>query len=221
MPDMRKFSDAAALRRADGSGRGLQPASPPDLPRGRGAAAIMRTVPRWALLLAGLALVPSACGSGSGKTATTPPPPKRAATPTPTSPPAPDRKLASAGDAAVVRGWADALREGHLERAVRYFAIPSVVSNGTKPIKLSSRDDVRFFNRTLPCGAQVMRVEDSGAYVIARFILTERPGKGQCGSGVGGQASAAFLIRRHHIVQWRRVVEPAPDATPAGPQTDA
>jgi hypothetical protein len=188
MPDMRKFPHAATMRR----------------------------VPRWALLLAGLALVPGGCGSGSSKTATTPPPP-RAATPSPT----PDRKPASASDAAVVRGWADALRQGHLERAVRYFAIPSLVSNGTPPIKLTSRDDVRFFNRTLPCGAKVTRVEDSGAYVIARFVLTERPGKGECGSGVGAQASTAFRIRRRHIVEWRRVVEPAPDATPAGPQTDA
>jgi hypothetical protein len=188
MPDMRKFPHAATMRR----------------------------VPRWALLLAGLALVPSGCGSGSSKTATTPPPP-RAATPAPS----PDRKPASPSDAAVVRGWADALRQGHLERAVRYFAIPSLVSNGTPPIKLTSRDDVRFFNRTLPCGAKVTRVEDSGAYVIARFVLTERPGKGECGSGVGAQASTAFRIRRHHIVEWRRVVEPAPDATPAGPQTDA
>jgi hypothetical protein len=178
----------------------------------------MLAVPRWALLLAGLALVPSACGSGS-RTATTPPPPARTATPTP--PPVPTRKPASAGDTAVVRGWADALRAGELERAVRYFAIPSFVSNGTPPIKLTSRDEVRFFNRTLPCGAKVLKVEDTGTYVVARFRLTERPGKGRCGSGVGGEASTAFLIRRHHIVQWRRVVEPAPDATPAGPQTDA
>jgi hypothetical protein len=184
--------------------------------RRRGTAAIMGSVPRWALLLAGLALVPSACGSGS-KTATTPPPPPRAATPTP--PPVPDRKPASASDTAVVRGWADALRHGHIERAVRYFAIPSIVSNGTAPIKLTSRDDVRFFNRTLPCGAKVLRVEDSGAYVVAKLRLTERPGPGRCGSGVGGEGSKAFPIRRHHIVQWRRVLEPAPDATPTGPQS--
>jgi hypothetical protein len=178
----------------------------------------MRTFPRrlrWALLLAGLALVPSACGSGA-KTATTPPAP-RAAAPAPTA----DAKPAAAGDVAVIRGWADALRHGRLERAVRYFAIPSVVSNGTSPIKLTSRDDVRFFNRTLPCGAKVLRVEDTGAYVVARFVLTERPGNGKCGSGVGGQASTAFRIRGHHIVEWRRVVEPASEATPTGPQTDA
>jgi hypothetical protein len=176
----------------------------------------MRTVPRWALLLAGLALVASGCGSGS-RTATTPPPPKRAATPTP--PAVPERKPAATGDVAVIRGWADALRHGRLERAVRYFAIPSFVSNGTAPIKLTSREDVRFFNRTLPCGAKVLRVEDTGAYLVARFRLTERPGPGVCGAGVGGEASTAFLIRHRHIVQWRRVAEPAPEATPAGPQT--
>ena len=111
---------------------------------------------RWALLFAGLALVPSACGSGS-KTATTPPPP-RAATPSAT----PERTPASERDVAVIRGWADALRRGRVERAVGYFAIPSVVSNGTSPIRLTSRDDVRFFNRTLPCGAKVLHAEDSG-----------------------------------------------------------
>jgi hypothetical protein len=200
---MRKFPHAAALRPAEGS------ASPPDLPRGRGAVAS-------ALLLAALALVPSACGSGS-RTATTPSPPPRAATPAPS----PERRPAAAADVAVIRGWADALRTGRMERAVRYFAIPSFVSNGTSPIKLTSREDVRFFNRTLPCGAKVLRVEDTGAYLVARFRLTERPGPGTCGAGVGNEASTAFLIRRRHIVQWRRVVEPAPEAAPAGPQTSS
>jgi hypothetical protein len=171
-------------------------------------------VTRWALLLAGLALLPTACGSGRQLVKT--PPPKREATPTPAPP---QRKPAAARDVAVIRGWADALRHGHIDRAVRYFAVPSVVSNGTAPIQLTSRDDVRFFNRTLPCGAKVVRVEDTGAYVVARFRLTERPGPGRCGSGVGGEASTAFRIRHRRIVEWLRVVdEPAPDATPA-PQT--
>ena len=170
-------------------------------------------MPRRALLLAGLALTASGCGSDH-KHAKTPPAPKRAATP----PPAPASKPAAAGDVAVIRGWADALRRGRIERAVRYFAIPSVVSNGTSPIRLTSRADVRFFNRTLPCGAKVLRARDTGAFVVATFRLTERPGRGRCGSGVGGEASTAFLIRRHRIVQWRRVLDPQADATP-GPVT--
>jgi hypothetical protein len=129
------------------------------------------------------------------------------------------RAEADAADVAVVRAWADTLRRGHVRAAARYFALPSVVSNGTAPIRLEDRAAAEFFNRTLPCGAKVLRVEDTGAYLVARFRLTERPGPGRCGAGVGGEASTAFLIRRRHIVQWRRVVEPAPEATPAGPQT--
>jgi len=174
----------------------------------------MRKLPRRVtLLVAGLALVPSGCGSG-GTTATSPPP-RRSPTPAAT----PERKPASAGDVAVIRGWADALRSGRVERAARYFALPSFVSNGTSPIKLVSRDDVRFFNRTLPCGAKLLQVEDTGAYLVARFRLTERPGPGRCGSGTGGEASTAFLIRDRRIVQWRRVVEPAPGGAPAGTQS--
>jgi hypothetical protein len=174
-------------------------------------------VTRWALILAGLALLPTACGSGH-HLVKTPPPHKRAATPTPPS--VPDRKPAAASDVAVIRGWADALRNGHVDRAVRYFAIPSVVSNGAAPVKLKSRDEVRFFNLTLPCGAKVLRVEDTGAYVVARFRLTERPGPGRCGSGVGGEASTAFRIRHRRIVEWRRVADgPTPDGTPAGNQS--
>ena len=45
-------------------------------------------------------------------------------------------------------------------------------------------------------------------------MLTERPGRGKCGTGVGNEAYTAFLIRRHKIVQWRRVVKPEPESTP-------
>jgi hypothetical protein len=120
----------------------------------------------------------------------------------------------------VIRGWTDALRHGNVNRAARYFGIPSVVSNGTPPIRLTSRADVRFFNRTLPCGAKFAKAVDTGAFVVATLVLTERPGKGKCGAGaVGNEAYTAFLIRRHKIVQWRRVTKPAPEATPAGPQS--
>jgi hypothetical protein len=169
----------------------------------------MRGVPRWTPVLAGLALVLSACGSDAKQAKT--PPPKRAATPAPVA-----EKPAAKGDVAVIRGWTDALRHGEVARASRYFAIPSVVSNGTAPIRLTSRSDVRFFNRTLPCGARFSEAVDTGAFVVATLVLTERPGRGRCGaSAVGNEAYTAFLIRRHKIVQWRRVARPASEATPA------
>ena len=176
----------------------------------------MLHVPRWTCVLAGLALSLSACGSDA-KQATTPPPPKRPAAVTA----APSKeKPAARADVAVIRGWTDALRHGDVDRAARFFGIPSVVSNGTPPIRLTSRSDVRFFNRTLPCGATFMEAVDTGSFVVATLVLTERPGKGKCGAGaVGNEAYTAFLIRRRKIVQWRRVTKPAPEATPAGPQS--
>ena len=164
-------------------------------------------------MLAGLALVLSACG-GDAKKAKTPPPPKRAAVPTP-----PPRTTASKQDIAVIKGWTDALRQGHVKEATRFWATPAVVSNGTPPIRLTKRSDVEFFNRTLPCGATFKAAVDTGAFVVATLVLTERPGKGKCGSGVGNEAYTAFLIRRHKIVQWRRVLKPAPQDAPAGPES--
>jgi len=164
---------------------------------------------RGACALAVLALSAAGCGSDS-RHARTPPPPKSSATPA-----ARESKPASKADDAVIRGWADALRAGHVARASRYFAIPSVVSNGTPPIRLTSRSDVEFFNRTLPCGARVKRTQDTGAFVVATFELTERRGRGRCGQGFGGKARTAFMIRGGKIRQWRRVVEDEPDTSRA------
>jgi hypothetical protein len=170
-------------------------------------------VSRWTCLLAGLALVCSACGD-SAKHAKTPPAPQQSR-----ATPAPTRDAASKADVAVIKGWTDALRRGHVREASRYFALPAVVSNGTPPIRLTTRSQVDFFNRTLPCGARFKEAVDTGAFVVATLVLTERPGKGKCAGGVGSEAYTAFLIRRHKIVQWRRVLKPAPAETPAGPES--
>lgn len=168
---------------------------------------------RWTCLLAGLALLAGACGSDAKQAKTPPPPPKRV-TPAPLK-----EKPAAQADVAVIKGWTDALRHGHVKEASRYWGLPAVVSNGTPPIRLTSRSDVRFFNRTLPCGATFKKAVDTGVFVVATLVLTERPGPGKCAGGVGNEAYTAFLIRRHKIVQWRRVIKPAPEATPAGPQS--
>jgi hypothetical protein len=169
-------------------------------------------MPRWTCLLAGLALLLSACGSGN-KDAKTPPPAKQS--PTATPPAAPKREPAAQADVAVIRGWTDALRHGRVDAATDYFSLPAVISNGGPAYRLTKRKQVRFFNRTLPCGATLKEAVDTGAYVIATLVLTERPGRGKCGSGaVGNKAYTAFLIRRHKIVQWRRVLKPGPETTP-------
>ena len=107
----------------------------------------------------------------------------------------------------VIRNWADELRAGDVRAASERFAVPSVVQNGTPPIRLADRTEVEAFNESLPCGAKLTEAVRSGKYTIATFELTERPGPGECGGGVGETAKTAFVIHRGLITEWRRVVD--------------
>ena len=177
---------------------------------------------RWLVgLLAALAVGASACG-GDGdsarKTTQKPAPTATAEVEAGADPdPAPEpKKKVDPEKERIVRAWADTLRRGNVRAASRYFALPSLVSNGTPPLKLSTREDVRTFNRTLPCGAKVVETERGPkGFVIVTFVLTERPGPGTCGTGVGAKARTAFRIRRHHITDWIRLSDP-----PAEPEPD-
>jgi hypothetical protein len=112
---------------------------------------------------------------------------------------------------AVIRAWADTLRRGDVGRAAAYFSLPAIVQNGTPPLHLTTRAEVKAFNASLPCGARVMHVFSSGRYTKAVFRLTERPGPGRCGSGTGQTARTAFVVRNGKIREWRRL----PDVSPA------
>jgi limonene-1,2-epoxide hydrolase len=113
----------------------------------------------------------------------------------------------------VIRHWSDALRAGDIEAASDRFAIPAFVQNGSPLLELSNRQQIETFNQSLPCGARLTAASRTGRYTIATFVLTERPGPGQCGDGVGEAAKTAFVIQAGHIREWRRVV----DAEPTGP----
>jgi hypothetical protein len=113
---------------------------------------------------------------------------------------------ADPADVRIVRAWANTLRRGDVSAAARYFAIPSLVSNGTPPIKLETRAEAEFFNQTLPCGAKLIDADPAPhGFFIATFRLTERPGPGDCGSGAGETARTAFRVRDEHITDWLRV----------------
>ena len=116
---------------------------------------------------------------------------------------------------AVIKAWADTLRSGDVNGAAGYFSVPALVQNGTPPLSLMTRAEVRAFNRSLPCGARLLRTYAAGRYTAAVFRLTERPGPGRCGSGTGETARTAFLVRNGKIREWRRLPDPAP--APAGP----
>ena len=114
-------------------------------------------------------------------------------------------------EVSVIRGWADALRAGHVDEASAYFAVPVLVADGTNPLRrLGDRNAIQDFNRGLPCGATLVGTKrGQGSFVIATFKLTERPGAGTCGTGVDHLAATAFLIEGHRIVQWLRAPDPA------------
>jgi hypothetical protein len=122
---------------------------------------------------------------------------------------------ADADDVRVIADWADALRAGDIEGASDFFAVPAVVENGTPPLRLTTRDEVDAFNRSLPCGAKLTEAETTGQLTIATFELTERPGAGECGDGVGETAKTAFAIEDGHIVHWLRVVDDEDAAPPS------
>jgi hypothetical protein len=112
---------------------------------------------------------------------------------------------ADAEQVEVIRDWSDDLRSGDVEAAADHFKLPSVAENGTPPLALRTRGQVREFNASLPCGAELTRAEPHAGFIIATFELTERPGPGDCGTGVGVTAQTAFLIEDGLIVEWRRV----------------
>jgi hypothetical protein len=117
----------------------------------------------------------------------------------------------------VIQSWADELRSGDISAASDKFAIPTVVQNGTAPLRLTTRPAIEAFNQSLPCGARLTAASTTGKYTVATFVLTERPGPGQCGNGVGEAAKTAFVIHDGHITEWRRVVS----TEPIGPTSTA
>jgi hypothetical protein len=121
---------------------------------------------------------------------------------------------ANADAVQVIKSWADELRAGDVAAASDRFAIPSIVQNGTLPLRLTSRAQVEAFNRSLPCGAKLTRAVTSGRFTIATFELTERPGPGDCRGGVGETAKTAFVIHDGRIAEWLRVAQQAPATEP-------
>lgn len=112
---------------------------------------------------------------------------------------------ADPADARVIDEWARALSAGDLDAAAAYFAIPSVAENGPALIEIRNRAEARLFNASLPCGARLTRAVSEGPFVVATFLLGERPGPGSCGEGTGAEAQTAFVIEGGEIVEWRRV----------------
>jgi hypothetical protein len=161
------------------------------------------------------------------------PPPQVPGLNTPIPTPGPTGIRPAAADVAVIRAWSDALRRGDLRTAARYFALPSVMVNGTDAsgaalvIAIGTRGEAEAANASLPCGAQFISADQRGRYVNALFRLTGRAGVGgsSCGTGVGQTARTNFVIAHGLIVEWIRAPDDPGDnggstaPAPANPET--
>ena len=119
-------------------------------------------------------------------------------------------------EVSVIRGWADALRAGHVNQASAFFALPAFIADGQTPKRrVADRAEIRAFNRGLPCGAKLLETKrGADSFVVATFKLTERrgPRAAPCGPGTDQLAAVIFLVEKHHIVQWLRATDPAQPA---------
>ena len=141
--------------------------------------------------------------------------------------PGPSGVPAAAIDVNVIRAWSDALRHGDVHGAAAYFALPSVMVNGSDAaggaivIAIQTRAQAEAANATLPCGALLISAEKRGRFVNALFRLTGRPGPGgtSCSGGLGATARTNFVIAHRRIVEWLRAPDdPGDNGTPQAPQ---
>jgi hypothetical protein len=125
---------------------------------------------------------------------------------------------------AVIDGWANALRTGHLQQAAGYWAHPSAMVNGVDNagnlalIQIRTLRDALGADESLPCGATLKRTTRNGRYVKAVFALGARVGVHSNG-GCSGVAAVDFLIGKGQIERWLRAPlasSPAPGAPGSG-----
>ena len=193
---------------------------------------------KLAAALVAAALLAGGCGSGTSLLGSTTRTAQRAAPATPTPPggglgpsqtvptPGPTGARPAAAAVDLIRAWSDALRHGDVRSAARYFALPSVMVNGTDAggaaivITIGTRAQAEAANASLPCGARFISADQRGRFVNALFRLTGRPGPGgsECGTGVGQTARTNFVIVRGRIVEWIRAPDdPGDNGNPGAP----
>lgn len=185
-----------------------------------------------------MGLLAAACGAGTSlvRTSTqplvtgtstaraTPSPRLNPNAPVPT--PGPTGARAPSMDVELIRAWSDALRRGDVRAAARYFALPSVMVNGSTTggrafvIAIDTFVQAEAANATLPCGARLISADQRGRFVNALFRLTGRSGLGgsNCGGVTGVTARTNFVIAQGRIVEWIRAPDdPGDNGTPRVP----
>ena len=78
----------------------------------------------------------------------------------------------------LIRDWLGALNRGDYDHAATFFVPGALIDQGI-PYRLRDRAAARRWNSALPCRADLIKVEDEGAKVLASFRLRAGPG-GRC-----------------------------------------
>ena len=105
----------------------------------------------------------------------------------------------------MIRDWLMSVQHGDFGRAATFFAPGAIIDQGD-PYRLRNTAAARLFNATLPCHADLIRLQDEGAKVLATFRLTPGPG-GPC----HGRVQVRYTIVDGQFTEWRQLgTEPAP-----------
>ena len=115
-------------------------------------------------------------------------------------------------DGRVIRGWLLALERQDYEQAAHYFAPDALIDQG-RPYRLRTPKEALGFNASLPCRADLVRLQGEGAHVLATFRLRTGPG-GPC----SGRVRVRYTIRKGKFTEWRQLPN---DQRPAPPSSEA
>lgn len=106
----------------------------------------------------------------------------------------------------MIRDWLMAVKRGDYGQAARFFAPGAIIDQG-RPFRLPNAAAARIFNAGLPCGADLVALDDEGAKVLATFRLKPGPG-GPC----RGRVQVRYTIKDGKFTEWRQLDSgPPPD----------
>jgi hypothetical protein len=109
----------------------------------------------------------------------------------------------------MIRDWLMSVQHGDFGRAATFFARGAIIDQG-RPYRLRNFAAARLFNATLPCHADLIRLQDEGVRVLATFRLTPGPG-GPC----RGRVQVRYTIVNGKFREWRQLG--TDDPQPQGP----
>jgi hypothetical protein len=132
-------------------------------------------IARLAALGAGLMLVLTACGSGSGPSA-----------------------------AAVVREWSAALGAYDNERAASLFAPNIAIVQGDQLIRLRTHARAVSWNARLPCAGQIRSLKQNGSAVEVTFDLRSSRHR-QCQDPAGAEATVILVVEHGKIILFDQI----------------